>query len=53
MGDMAVQNLAMAVATTARNVDTGIIGIGFDVDDSCQRALRRTPTLLTTWWIKV
>lgn len=34
LGNIKIQNLIMAVATSAAQVDTGILGIGFDTDES-------------------
>ena len=38
IGGMTIKNLTMAVATTADYVATGIMGIGFDTDESVARA---------------
>jgi len=34
IGDIVIKNLTQAVATEAKNVPTGIMGIGFDLDES-------------------
>ncbi len=34
LGNIQIQNLTMAVATSVKQVDTGILGIGFDTDES-------------------
>jgi len=38
IGGMTIQALTMAVATQAAHVPTGIMGIGFDVDESIASA---------------
>lgn len=46
VGDMALQNLTMAVATIARHVDTGIMGIGFDTDESLPPGKKTYPNIV-------
>ena len=36
----------MAVATTARYIDTGIMGIGFDTDESVQPGVKVYPNIV-------
>jgi hypothetical protein len=43
---MIVQNLTMAVATSARYVDTGIMGIGFDTDESLPPGAKTYPNII-------
>ena len=38
IGGMTIMNLTMAVATAADYVNTGIMGIGFDTDESIARS---------------
>jgi hypothetical protein len=43
---MTVRNLTMAVATSARHVDTGIMGIGFDTDESLPPGGKTYPNII-------
>jgi Eukaryotic aspartyl protease len=46
IGEMSVQNLTMAVATSARYIDTGIMGIGFDTDESLPPGRKTYPNII-------
>ena len=46
VGDMALQKITMAVATIARHVDTGIMGIGFDTDESLPLGKKTYPNIV-------
>lgn len=43
---MALQNITMAVATIARHVDTGIMGIGFGTDESPPLGKKTYPNIV-------
>ena len=46
IGDLAMQNLTMAVATMAKNVNTGIMGIGLDTDESLPPGKQAYPNIV-------
>ena len=43
---MTIRNLTMAVATTARYIDMGIMGVGFDTDESLQPGVKTYPNII-------
>ena len=46
IGDLAVKNLTMAVATMARNLNVGIMGIGLDTDESLAPGKEAYPNIV-------
>jgi hypothetical protein len=46
IGDLIVPNLTMVVATSARYVETGIMGIGFDADESLAPGANTYPNII-------
>ena len=53
IGDLIVQNLTMAVVTSARHVDTGLMESDMMQMNRCHQAPTHIPTLLTIWWRNV
>ena len=46
IGDLVVQNLTMAVATMARYVNTGVMGIGLDTNESLPPGKKAYPNIV-------